>query len=104
MGLANSPGVETDKILCPADVSDLPKPIPADPDGPDAETEVEPTDKCIDPYPALPEISTGNRSLVPLPCRMIHPNPQATSATSYPGTEWIICLAVPDHRHSCHAQ
>ncbi len=47
-GMANSPEVETDPMLCQADVSDRPQPIPADPDGPDAEPEVKPTDVCVD--------------------------------------------------------
>ena len=66
---AKSPEVETDLTLCPADVSNRPQPIPTDSDGPDAEPEVEPTDECVEPYPELPEISVGSRSLVPLPRR-----------------------------------
>ena len=69
VGLANSPEVETDPMLCPADVSNRPQPIPADSDGPNAEPGVEPADECVDPYPALPETSTGSRSFIPLPCR-----------------------------------
>ncbi len=69
IGLANSPEVETDPMLHPEGVSVRPQPIPADSDGPDAEPEVEPADECVDPYPALPETSTGSRSLVPLPRR-----------------------------------
>ncbi len=69
IGLANSPEVETHPTLCPEDGSDRPQPIPADSDGPDAEPLAEPTDECVDPYPALPETSMGSRSLVPLPRR-----------------------------------
>ncbi len=29
--------------------------------------------------------------------RKIHPDLQTTSATRYPGTDWIICMAIPDH-------
>ena len=47
--LAKSPEVETDPMLCPADVSNWPQPIPADFDNPNAEPEVEPTDECVDP-------------------------------------------------------
>ena len=68
-GSANSPEAETDLILGPEDVSDQLQPTPADSDGPDADTEVEPADLCNDPSPGLPETSTGSRSLVPLPRR-----------------------------------
>ncbi len=69
IGLANSPEVETDPMLCPKDVFNRPQPIPADSDGPDVEPEVEPADECVDPCLELPETSTGGRSLVPLPRR-----------------------------------
>ncbi len=75
-GMANSLEVETDPMLCPADVSDRPQSIPAEPDGPDAEPQVEPTDVCVDPSPALPETSTGSRSLIPLPRRGIQSRKQ----------------------------
>ncbi len=46
-GLANGPAIETDPLMCPADVSEWPQPIPADSDGPDAEPEVDPTDEFV---------------------------------------------------------
>ncbi len=67
--LAKSPEVATDPMLCPADVSDQLQPIPTGSDGPDVESEVEPTDECADPFPQLPEMSAGSRSLIPLPHR-----------------------------------
>ena len=68
-GLADSPEVETDPMLCPKDIPDQLQPTPADSSGPGAEPEVEPADVCVDPCPELPETSTGSRSLVPLPHR-----------------------------------
>ncbi len=69
MELAESPEVETDPMLCPADVPNRLQSTPAGSDGPDAEPEIESTDECVNPYPESPEISAGSRSLVPLPCR-----------------------------------
>ncbi len=67
------PEVETDPMLCPADVSNRPQSTSTESDGPNAESEDEPTDECVNPPPSpppkSPEIPTGSRSLVPLPRR-----------------------------------
>ncbi len=111
--LTESPDVETDPETCPADVSNRLQSTPAEPDGPTAELEDEPTDECVNPSPQSPEIPPGSQSLIPLPpqrdqiaqtAREIHSHPKTTSPASHPGTRWIIYLVVPEYRHSCHAQ
>ncbi len=67
--LTESPDVETDPETCPADVSNRLQSTPAEPDGPIAEQEDEPTDECVNPSPQSPAIPPGSRSLVPLPRR-----------------------------------
>ncbi len=67
--LMESPDVETDPETCPADVCNRLQSTPTEPDGPNAEPEDEPTGELVNPFPQLPEIPPGSRSLVPLPCR-----------------------------------
>ncbi len=67
--LTESPEVETEMMSCPADVSSQTQPIPAELDGPEAEPRDELADERVNPYPDLPEIPEGTRSLVPLQCR-----------------------------------
>ncbi len=67
--LTESPDVETDPETCPADISNRLQTTPAEPDGPKAEPEDEPTDECVNPSPESPEIAPGSGSLVPLPHR-----------------------------------
>ncbi len=111
--LIKSPDVETDPETCPADVSNQLQSTPMEPDGPNAEPEDEPTDECVNPSPQSPEIPPGSRSLVNLPCRGTRSRKQPERYTpirrlqvlqDYKTTRWIIYLAVPEYRHSCHAQ
>ncbi len=84
---------------------DEPHPVPEDSNGLDVDPQVEPADLCNDPGLGLPETPMGSRSPIPSPRRGTRPpNSQITGATSYLGTDWIICMAVPDNRHSCHMQ
>ncbi len=69
LDLTESPEVETDPEMCPADVSNRLQSTAAEPDGPNAEPEDEPTDELLNPTPKSPEIPPGSRSLVPLPRR-----------------------------------
>ena len=52
--LTESPDVEMDPETCPSDVSNRLQSTPAEPDGPEAEPEDEPTDECVNPSPESP--------------------------------------------------
>ncbi len=65
--LTESPDVETDPEMCPADVSNWLQSTPAEPDGSEAEPEGEPTDECVNPSPESPEIPLGSQSIIPYP-------------------------------------
>ncbi len=54
--LTESPDLETDLEMCPADVSNRLQSTPAESDGPEAEPEDEPTDECVNPSPESPEV------------------------------------------------
>ncbi len=110
--LTESPEVETDPVTCPADVSSQPQSTPAESDGPVAESEDEPTDKCVNPFPQSHEIPAGSRSLLPLP-RKAHdransqrdtPQSEDYKSCQSPRHKMFHLLAVPEYRHSCHAQ
>ncbi len=67
--LTGSPDMETDPETCPADISNRLQSTPAEPNGPNAEPEDEPTDELVNPSNQSPEIPPGSRSLIPLPRR-----------------------------------
>ncbi len=103
-GLTESPCMETDPETCPAEVSNRPQSTPTEPDGSEIEPEDEPTEECDNPSQPISRPFTKQRDQIEPTAKEIHHDPKTTSPANSSSTRWIIYLAVPEHRHSCHTQ
>ena len=110
--LTESPEVETDPVTCPADVSSQPQSTPAESDGPTTESEDGQQMNVLTLPPSHPKYpwEAEHSSLYPTegPDRANSqrdtPQSEDYKSCQSPRHKMFHLLAVPEYRHSCHAQ